>query len=143
MRLWQTLLFAVVGILGGAVAQFPRAASAETPDTALAKMLEDARAEAAVPGACTAPHLDRLVHIFCEKRLRAGIREYYPLFGTREGEARSGYDVDVGRAVAKHLGVDPVFTRVNAASHADVEIVLHPWVRPHLDPRAVAARETA
>ncbi len=116
MRAWRTLLPALVGILGGAVALFSLAANAETPDAALAKLLEDARAEAAVPGACTATNLDRLVQIFCGKRLRAGIREYYPLFGTREGEDRSGYDVDVGRAVAKHLGVEPVFTRVNAAS---------------------------
>jgi ABC-type amino acid transport substrate-binding protein/ABC-type amino acid transport system permease subunit len=116
MRVQLTFLLALVGILGSAFALLSPAANAETPDAALAKLIEDARAEAAVPGACPAPHLDRLVQVFCEKRLRAGIREYYPLFGTREGEARSGYDVDVGRAVAKHLDVEPVFTRVNAAS---------------------------
>ena len=73
-------------------------------------------AEASTPGTCSQPNLDRLVRVFCDSRIRPGIREYYPLFGTREGEVRSGYDVDVGRALAKHLGVAPVFVRVNAAT---------------------------
>lgn len=91
-------------------------ARAETPDAALAKLLDEAKAAAAVPGACAQPGLDRLVRIFCEGKIRVGVREYYPLFGTREGAVRSGYDVDVARGLAKHLGVEPVFTRVNAAS---------------------------
>ena len=89
---------------------------AETPDAALAKLVDEAKAAAAVPGACGQPGLDRLVRIFCDGKFRIGVREYYPLFGTREGNVRSGYDVDVARGLAKHLGVEPVFTRVNAAS---------------------------
>ena len=89
---------------------------AETPDAALAKLVEEARAAAAVPGACEQAGLDRLVRIFCDGKIRVGVREYYPLFGTREGQVRSGYDVDVAREIAKHLGVEPAFTRVNAAS---------------------------
>ncbi len=116
MRVWRTVLLALAGVLGSIVATVPLVANAETPDAALAKLTEDARAEAAVPGACAAPQLDRLLRMFCESRLRAGVREYYPLFGTREGETRSGYDVDVARALAKHFGVEPAFTRVNAAT---------------------------
>jgi ABC-type amino acid transport substrate-binding protein/ABC-type amino acid transport system permease subunit len=89
---------------------------AETPDAALAKLVDEARAAAAAPGACEQPGLDRLVRIFCDGKIRVGVREYYPLFGTREGQVRSGYDVDVARELARHLSVEPVFTRVNAAS---------------------------
>lgn len=110
MRVWRALLFAIAA----SFAALP--AAAETPDAALAKLIEGARAEALVPGACTAASLDRLVRVFCENRIRPGVREYYPLFGTRKGETRSGYDVDVARALAKRLGVEPAFLRVNAAS---------------------------
>jgi len=89
---------------------------AETPDAALAKLIDEARAAAAAPGGCEQPGLDRLARIFCDGKIRVGVREYYPLFGTREGQVRSGYDVDVAREIAKHLGVEPAFMRVNAAS---------------------------
>lgn len=92
------------------------AARAETPDAALAALLSEARAAAAVPGACSQPGLDRLARLYCIGKIRIGVREYYPLFGTREGQERIGYDVDVGRAMARRLGVTPEFTRVNAAS---------------------------
>lgn len=116
MRAWPTLRLALAGILAGAVATFPFVATAETPDAALAKLIEDARAEASAPDTCAKPELDRLVRVFCDNRIRPGVREYYPLFGTREGQTRSGYDVDVARALARHLGVEPVFARVNAAT---------------------------
>ncbi len=109
-RAWRILLFVVMA------AFVVQPAVAQTPDAALAKLMEDARAEAAVPGACAAANVDRLVRAFCENRIRPGIREYYPLFGTREGDVRSGYDIDVARALAKRLGVEPAFIRVNAAS---------------------------
>jgi len=92
------------------------AARAETPDAALAALLAEARAAAAVPGACSQSGVDRLVRLYCTDKMRIGVREYYPLFGTREGKERIGYDVDVGRAMAERLGVAPEFTRVNAAS---------------------------
>lgn len=91
-------------------------ARAETPDAALTALLAEAHAAAAVPGACSQPGLDRLVRLYCTGKIRIGVREYYPLFGTREGRDRLGYDVDVGRAMAERLGVTPEFTRVNAAS---------------------------
>ena len=79
MRVWRILLF----VAATAFAVLP--AAAETPDAALSKLVDNARAEAAVPGACTVANIDRLVRAFCEDRIRPGIREYYPLFGTREG----------------------------------------------------------
>ena len=109
----RRVLFVVLAWLV-AFASLP--ARAETPDAALAKLIDEAKAAAAVPGACAQPGLDRLVRIFCDGKFRIGVREYYPLFGTREGNVRSGYDVDVARGLARHLGVEPVFTRVNAAS---------------------------
>ena len=117
MRLAIRLLTArFLATLAGGLLLLGGGARAETPDAALAGLIDQARREAATPGACGQPGLDRLVRIFCDQKLRAGVREYYPLFGTREGQTRSGYDVDVARAVARHLGVEPVFTRVNAAS---------------------------
>ncbi len=89
---------------------------AETPDAALDRLLGEARLESETPEVCEKPGLDRLVRIFCEGRIRAGVREKYPLFGTREGDERFGYDVDVARAVASRLGVEPAFTRVKAAT---------------------------
>jgi polar amino acid transport system substrate-binding protein len=163
MRAWRTLLV----VLATAVAALP--ARAETPDAALAKLIEDARAEASAPDTCAKPDIDRLVRIFCENRLRPGVREYYPLFGTREGTVRSGYDVDVGRALAEHLHVEPEFTRVNAASRvpllADdrIDVILATmghntqrdgqvrFIRPHyyqsetimVGPRALAVKDWA
>ena len=116
MRQWWTLAQVLVGVLCSAVALPAAVAVAETPDTALARLMEGARAEATTPGTCGQPALDRLVRIFCEGRIRPGVREFYPLFGTREGETRSGYDVDVARALARRLGVDTDFVRVNAAT---------------------------
>lgn len=88
----------------------------ETPDAALAALLAAARAEAeqAATRGCATP--DRLIRILCEGRIRIGVREDYPLFGTREGGERAGYDIDVGEAVARSLGVAPVFSRVTPAT---------------------------
>jgi polar amino acid transport system substrate-binding protein len=106
-------LFLVLAWLALCVAPAVRA---ETPDAALATLLSEARAAAAVPGACSQSGIDRLVRLYCTGKIRIGVREYYPLFGTREGQERLGYDVDVGRALAERLGLTPEFTRVNAAS---------------------------
>jgi ABC-type amino acid transport substrate-binding protein/ABC-type amino acid transport system permease subunit len=82
---------------------------AETPDAALAELLKEARAECAQP-------TDRLSRVLCGGRLRAGVREYYPLFATRDGTEREGYEPDVARAIAERLGVQLDFVRVNAAT---------------------------
>lgn len=80
-----------------------------SPDAALEQLLNEARADCAQPA-------DRLSKVLCGGHIRIGVRDFYPLFATREGETRSGYEVDVAHAIAKRLGVDVEFTRVNAAS---------------------------
>ncbi|CAN5796743.1 hypothetical protein BH11PSE3_BH11PSE3_22100 [soil metagenome] len=87
---------------------------AETPDAALAELLKQARAR--LPDACTQSTADRLIKILCAKRIRIGIRDYYPLFATRTGEKREGYEVDVAQAIGRMLGVEVEFVRVNAAT---------------------------
>jgi polar amino acid transport system substrate-binding protein len=87
-----------------------------SPDAALVRMLDQARAAAADPGTCSQPDTNRLVRIFCTGRIRVGVRDDYPLFSTRNGGMRQGYEVDVARAVAHKLGVDIAFTKVKAAT---------------------------
>jgi polar amino acid transport system substrate-binding protein len=87
---------------------------AETPDEALAQLLKQARST--VPAACSDPNADRLIKILCEKRIRIGVRDYYPLFAMRDGAKREGYEVDVALAIGRMLGVDVDFVRVNAAT---------------------------
>jgi ABC-type amino acid transport substrate-binding protein/ABC-type amino acid transport system permease subunit len=86
----------------------------ETPDAALAELLKGARAR--LPEACSQPTVDRLIKILCAKRIRVGIRDYYPLFATRAGDKREGYEVDVAQAIGRMLGVEVEFVRVNAAT---------------------------
>jgi polar amino acid transport system substrate-binding protein len=93
----------------GLLAVMLGAARAESPDAALEALLTQARAECAQPA-------DRLVRVLCGNRLRVGVREYYPLFGVREAGAHEGYEPDLARAIAKRLGVEVEFVRVNAAS---------------------------
>ena len=85
-----------------------------SPDAVLTRLFQEQRA--ALPGACAQPRLDRLTSVLCAGQIRVGVRDYYPLFGTRTGETRQGYEIDVARAIADKLGVDVVFERVNAAS---------------------------
>lgn len=84
------------------------------PDAALANLLEAARATTRT--GCAQANTDRLVRIFCAGYIRIGVRDYYPLFATRTGDVREGYEVDVARALAAKLGVAIEFSRVNAAS---------------------------
>jgi ABC-type amino acid transport substrate-binding protein/ABC-type amino acid transport system permease subunit len=89
-------------------------ARAEPPDAALAVLLQQARAK--VPAECNQPNVDRLIKILCAKKIRVGIRDYYPLFAERKGDRREGYEVDVALAIGRMLGVDVDFVRVNAAT---------------------------
>ena len=50
------------------------------------------------------------------RAIRIGIRDYYPLFATRTGETREGYEVDVALAIGRKLGVEVEFVSVNAAT---------------------------
>jgi polar amino acid transport system substrate-binding protein len=87
-----------------------------SPDAALARLLDSARAVAAAPGRCAEPGIDRLVRILCIGRIRVGVRDDYPLFSTHTGTTRQGYEVDVAQAVARKLGIDITFTKVKAAT---------------------------
>ena len=87
MRTWRILLF----VVAAAFAVLP--AAAETPDVALAKLMGDARAEAAVPGACTVANVDRLVRAFCENA-----------FGETDGDVTLRLaDLDGGKCVEKRF----------------------------------------
>ena len=92
------------------------ARAAESPDLALTRLLDEARAAAAAPGACAQSGLDRLVGIFCAGRIRIGVRNDYPLFGGRVDGKRRGYEIDVARAIAKRLGVALDFVKVKPAT---------------------------
>lgn len=87
-----------------------------TPDAALKRLLAEARVAAATQGTCDKPDIDRLVRIFCNKKIRAGVRENYPLFGVREGDTNKGYDTDVARAIAAQMQVELEFSRVTPAN---------------------------
>ncbi len=84
-------------------------ARAETPDEALEAVLNEARQHCAQP-------TDRLERALCGKALRVGVRDYYPLFGTRENGVHLGYEPDIARAIAQRFGVGLEFVRVNAAT---------------------------
>jgi ABC-type amino acid transport substrate-binding protein/ABC-type amino acid transport system permease subunit len=95
--------FAVVAALF-LLALFPAQAEADrSPDAALARALSEARA--AVPSECARPGIDRLVGILCSGRIRAGVRNNYPLFAIRRGAADEGFEIDIARAIARRLGV--------------------------------------
>lgn len=81
-----------------------------SPDSALASLLQEVKA------ACAQPPADRLGRILCGGHIRIGVRDFYPLFAKREGETRSGYEIDVARAIAARLGVEIDFVRVSAAN---------------------------
>src|SRR5436305_7324634 len=55
----------------------------ESPDAALNRLLAEARS--AAPAECTRSGIDRLARILCAGRIRIGVREYYPQFGTVSG----------------------------------------------------------
>jgi ABC-type amino acid transport substrate-binding protein/ABC-type amino acid transport system permease subunit len=116
----RVLSRALIGILAGALLLLggllpaARAQVATSPDADLKRLLESARS--AMPASCSQADADRLIRILCAKRIRIGVRDYYPLFGTRTGDKREGYEVDVGLAIGRMLGVQVEFVRVNAAT---------------------------
>jgi len=108
MNRWRAFLAGLAAFAGFAAAAV--AQDANSPDAALARLLAEARTH------CAQPESDHLVRILCAGRIRIGARDYYPLFSTRDGDKREGYEVDVADAIAKKLGVDVDLVRVNAAS---------------------------
>jgi ABC-type amino acid transport substrate-binding protein/ABC-type amino acid transport system permease subunit len=109
----MTVLF-IFAILTGLGVWPLHAQPANSPDAALALLLKEARAT--LPDACSQANADRLIKILCAKRIRIGVRDYYPLFSTRDGDKREGYEVDVALAIGRMLGVEVEFVRVNAAT---------------------------
>ncbi|HLZ65599.1 MAG TPA: transporter substrate-binding domain-containing protein [Aliidongia sp.] len=89
-----------------------RADEAPSPDTALARLLDEARA--GIPGACAAPDADRLVRVLCAGSIRVGVRADYPLFAA--GAVRSGYEIDLARAIADRLGVGAELATVKSSN---------------------------
>jgi polar amino acid transport system substrate-binding protein len=107
LRVWLAgLALGLIGALGPA--------GATSPDEALQRLLDEARA--ALPEACGDPSADVLIRVLCAGEIRVGVRGNYPLFSTREGDQRVGYDVDVARAIAERLGVKPEWVHVRAAT---------------------------
>ena len=116
-RTFVCTLACVLVMAAGLCAGLPAPARADnSPDAALIRLLDNARAEAAAPGRCAQRGIDRLVRILCTGRIRVGVREDYPLFSTHTGTTRRGYEVDVAQAVARKLGIDITFTKVKAAT---------------------------
>ena len=108
MNAWRLAILALWLVSGFAMpvqAQRPG-----LPDNALTDLLAQAR------DMCASADKDRLARVLCSGRIRIGVRENYPLFAERTGDARSGYEIDVARAIAGKLGVDVEFVRVNAAT---------------------------
>ena len=99
----------------------------DSPDAALEQLLKEAREN------CTQP-ADRLSKVLCGGRIRIGVRDYYPLFSTREGDERSGYEVDVAQAIAKRLDLpmEKVIVTINTqgnTSAASVPLALDTGIR--------------
>lgn len=87
---------------------------AQSPDAALRALLDEVRA--GMPVNCDAPEVDALVRVLCSGKLRVGVRDAYPLFATVEDGERYGYDIDVARAIARHLGVETEWVAVKPAT---------------------------
>jgi polar amino acid transport system substrate-binding protein len=92
-----------------------RADAPHSPDAALARLIDEARAAALSPDICGRTDIDRLVRVFCRQQIRVGVRDHYPLFGTFESGIWRGYDSDVARAIAAKLGVPVAFVRIDPA----------------------------
>lgn len=85
-----------------------------TPDA----LLEAARARAAA--GCENLPRESLAGILCAGQIRIGVRSNYPNFGTADGigadAGRAGFEIEVGRAIAAQLGVEPRFLTVTPAN---------------------------
>jgi len=110
-------LLLILGLLlaaGGWTAA--RAQPAGAPiDAAFASLLAEARQDAG-PGCKDQPGLDRLARILCRGTLRIGVRTNYPLFAAETARGLAGYEIDIARAIAAVLGVEPVLVPVTPAS---------------------------
>jgi polar amino acid transport system substrate-binding protein len=117
LRTLRRALFWLLVIAAGLLAAAPKPATADnSPDTALTRLLDEARADAASPGTCAKPGIDRLVRILCTGQIRVGVRVEYPLFGAFADGVPHGYEIDVAKEIARKLGVKAKFIKVKAAT---------------------------
>jgi polar amino acid transport system substrate-binding protein len=54
-------------------------------------------------------------HVKSSGSIRIGVKADSPPFGVERKGMRQGFDVDIAQAVARHLGVEPVFVTVTSA----------------------------
>ena len=112
---FRATVLVVLALLAAFAAWPLHAQSAHSPDAALARLLKDARAK--LPGACTQPQADRLIKILCAKRIRIGVRDYYPAVRhAQRRRARRATRSMSALAIGRMLGVEVEFIRVNAAT---------------------------
>ena len=67
---------------------------------------------------CDNPKSD-LARVLCNKRIRVGVRINYQLFSEYDGTNFKGFEVDLAKTIAKHLGVQAEFIRVNPANRIE------------------------
>ena len=67
---------------------------------------------------CLSPQT-QLAQVLCNKRLRVGVRSEYPLFGEFDGIEFKGFEIDLAKQIAKHLGVNAEFQGVTPANRIE------------------------
>jgi len=58
---------------------------------------------------------DTLKKIICSGQVRIGVRTNYKSFGELDGDKNVGFEIDLAGAIAKELGVRPIFVSVGPA----------------------------
>ncbi|MAC79050.1 MAG: hypothetical protein CML66_13400 [Rhodobacteraceae bacterium] len=117
---WLAGVLLALALVGPALAQ--------SPESTLNALLGEVRA--GMPANCDAPEADALVRVLCSGHLRVGVRDSYPLFATVQDGERHGYDIDVARAIAQRLGVEPVWipvkpaTRISTLAEGGADVVI-------------------
>jgi len=101
-------------MLAGLLRAAPAAAAPAdaSPDAALARIMAEARSDAA--RSCAAP-ADRLETILCTHTIRIGLRDNYPPFSYLDGNRRAGFEVAVAQRIAQRLGVAATLVTVTPA----------------------------
>lgn len=113
LGLARALICLLAVVVGAIVSSCAQAAGDLSPDAALTRLLDRARAE--VPATCPGADIDRLARILCARRIRIGVRTDYPQFAKFQGGAWHGYEIDLARAIAGRLGVTAGFVPVTPA----------------------------
>ena len=120
---WLVCLLAVLAVLSA------RPAWADATQDAIAVMLRSANARGCQTQG-TVPQADGLDRILCRGVMAVGVRGRYPGFGVADKDGFKGYDVDVGQAIARRLGVRMVpdevtpANRIALVSRGEVDLVI-------------------